>query len=94
MLPQHLYSSTAGPMRTGGGGMSSFTEALDTAPSVPQKPKSVALVSLEGVSPLCHTHPLGEPGHSAASGRLFTEHLRLYPNFDTKVGLKYRISRM
>lgn len=72
--------------------MFSFTQALDTALSVPQKPKSVALVRLAGISVLCHTRPLGEPGHSAASASLLTEPLRLDPNFALEVGMKYRIS--
>lgn len=71
--------------------MFSLTQALDTALSLCSS-QNLWLVSLAGSSLLCHTHPPREPGHSNASGSLFTERLRLYSNYDIEVGLKYKIS--
>lgn len=56
---RHLCSSTARLVRTAKGRKFSFTNGLDVAPWVRQKPKSVALVSPAGVSLLCHAHPGG-----------------------------------
>lgn len=49
---QHLPPSTDRLVRTGGGRTFSFTQVLDVALWVPEKPKSGALVSLAGTLPL------------------------------------------
>lgn len=70
--------------------MFSFTQVLDVALWVQEKPKSGALVSLAGTLPLLGSLDIQLPQEVCSLG--VGGHLRFYQHLGTRVRLKYWIS--